>query len=44
MIKKNKFILNMYIFIMFLEKVIFDIYMYLFCIDLNLKIILKNIF
>lgn len=44
MIKKNKFTSNMYISTMPLEKVTFDIYMYLPCTDLNLKTTLKNIF
>lgn len=42
--KKNKFTSNMYISTMPLEKVTFDIYMYLPCTDLNLKTTLKNIF
>lgn len=42
--KKKKFTSNMYISTMPLEKVTFDIYMYLPCTDLNLKTTLKNIF
>lgn len=42
--KKNKCTSNMYISTMPLEKVTFDIYMYLPCTDLNLKTTLKNIF